>query len=216
MSTDEERIAAFEKLVKQVARNVARDSRFVEIEDLEQELYLFVLQRGESLPLPQDANFSLKPLLTGHARMWAFRQRQAHFIISNQFSYRTSEVKKILSEVFDKSTWEGSSDSEESMEDRVASFSDVAWAIDRLEKKERDLLISIFRDGNMPSSTSKEYNGMQSAVIKLTNILNHYTRADEWEGPGRRTAMSNSSANSVLSREREGDRSNIKETFSGN
>lgn len=198
MSDNDGRIEAFYPTIQRVARRIASEHRYVDREDIQQHLVLFVLKKP-SLPTPEDATFSVSRLLTGEARIFCFREKQAHYMTTDEFAYETSEVKEILQGVFDRDAWSAVVDGED-MEARVSMYSDVAWAVDRLKPEDKAIIATAYRDGVRYPSGTKEYRKLRDITVKITNMLNHYARYDEWEGPGRRPVMSNNAANALIGR----------------
>ncbi len=195
--TNEERLEEFLPIVKRVARRIASEYHMVEAEDLEQELMMFIIQRGESIPLPSEASFSMSSFLTRVARMWAFEQKRAHYIIDPTISYEVKDIREILQTHFSHDMWDYVTEGA-SVEDMVAAHSDVAWALDRLSPGEKEFVAGCYTAERLPLSGTKEYRKLRDLIIKIANMCNHYTRADEGEGPGRRVVVSNSQAKALL------------------
>ena len=197
MTVSEEKLAVFIPIIERVARNVSAQHHVVEFEDLQQELLLFVIQRGDSLPAPSEIDWSMKSLLTRVAKMYAFQQKNQHYLIDSRFSYEVKDVKDILLLHFDQSNWDTVRDGQNT-EDALAEHSDVAWALDRLSPDDKAFVAECYAKEKLPSSRSKEYRKLRDVVIKIANILNHYTRSDEGNGPGRRKVMSNAQSRAVI------------------
>ncbi len=195
-----ERIEEYLPIIKRVARRVAGEYHMVETEDLEQELICFVLQRGDSLPLPSEVDWSMQSFLTRVARTWCFEQKQQHYLIDPQVSYEVKDIREILTTHFSHDMWDYVAD-DTSVEDMVAAHSDVAWALDRLSPGEKAFVAECYMANRLPMSGTKEYRKLRDLIIKIANMCNHYTRADEGEGPGRRKAMTNSAARAAIDTE---------------
>lgn len=196
--TQEERLERFMPAIKKVARNTAYKNELVEYEDILQELTLIILGRPDiPVPGPENPGFSPDRILWGEARLYAFRLKQQHYLISGEYSYQMGEVKLILETHFDQDHWTSVA-SDESVEDAVAIHSDVAWALDRLSPAEKQFVAEKYTTGSLPKSGTPEYRKLREILIHMTNMLNHYTRADEHEGPGRRKTLSNSASNTLI------------------
>lgn len=194
---NEEKLAELEPIVVRVAKRIASEHHVIEADDVAQELRLFIIQRGESIPAQSEVSWSLQSFLTRVARMYAFRQKQQHYIIDPNVCYEVKDVRVILSTHFNRDHWTAVQDGE-SVEEAIASHSDVAWALHRLSKDDKDFVARCYTEGPLPASGSKDYRKLRDLIIKIANMLNHWTRADEGNGPGRRKAISNSQASAVL------------------
>lgn len=195
---NQERYEEFAPICKRVAKRVSGEYHMVEAADLEQELLLFVLGRGDEFPLPSEANFSMQSFLTRVARQYAFGQKQQHYLVDPNQCYEVSEIREILTTQFDQSMWDAVS-GDESVEDTIAAHSDVAWALDRLAPAEKEFIANCYtaQDG-LPKSGTPEYTKLRNLTIKIANQVNHYTRADEGNGPGKRTVVSNAQARALI------------------
>ncbi len=87
--------------IKRTASFIARDFPDVEAEDLEQDLWVFVLERDWETP--EDKNMML--ILRRYARSKAMEYLVQHRTTSVQYSYQTSEVRRILEQVFEYDNW---------------------------------------------------------------------------------------------------------------
>ncbi len=196
--TLEVRLAKFEPMVRRVARKVAKDyPHLFEIEDLEQELRMFVVKRGDDLPLPGESGWSPNTLLLQEARGWAFNQKRQVFLIDSNFSYETADVKRILETHFDAELWDAVAEGE-SVEDKIAAHSDIAWALNRMRQKDQDFIRECYAAKRLPKSGTAEYRQLRDCLVKLTNMCNHYTRSDEGNGPGRRVVVSNATSRAFI------------------
>lgn len=198
--TNEAKLEEFLPLIKRVARRVAGEHHIVEAQDLEQELILFVLSRGESLPAPSEVAWSMQSFLTRVARTYAFDQKQQHYLISASESYEVKDIREILMTHFDHANWDCVRE-DESVEESIAAHSDVAWALDRLTLVEKTFVAECYTAERLPLSGTKEYRKLRDLIIKIANMVNHYTRSDEGEGPGRRKVISNSTARATIDAE---------------
>lgn len=201
--TNEEKLKEFLPIITRVARRIARDYHMIDAEDIEQELICFVLKRMQSdtpLAQPSEVKWSMQSFLNRVGRTYAFQQKQQHYLIDSQISYEVKDIRDILETQFDPTMWDYVSD-DSSVEDMVAAHSDVAWALDRLALKDKQFVADCYKAARLPMSGTKEYRKLRDLIIKIANMCNHYTRADEGEGPGRRKAMTNSSARAAIDSE---------------
>jgi hypothetical protein len=88
-------------LISRIARYVSSDFPDIETEDLSQDLFCFVLERGWERPENQPSEYILRRV----ARMKAAGYRAEHLTLSAQYAYRTSEVRQILEHLFDREDW---------------------------------------------------------------------------------------------------------------
>lgn len=195
--TNEEKLKQFMPIIIKVAKRVAGEYHMVEELDLRQELVLFVLQRGESIPLPSEVEWSMQSFLTRVARVYAFDQKQQHYLIDPNLSYEVKDIREILQTHFYPELWDCVT-ANASVEDMVAAHSDVAWALDRLSVADKQFVATCYTSDRLPISGTKEYRKLRDLIIKIANMVNHYTRTDEGEGPGRRKAISNSQARATI------------------
>lgn len=199
------RLEEFMPVIKRVAYRVAKDTYIVERDDLEQELVLFVLGRP-TLPTPEEAKgkFSMQSFLTRVAKMYAFEQKQQHYLIDPNVSYEVADIKVILETHFNRDHWTAITEGE-SVEDKIAAHSDVAWSLNQLKPDDKAFVATCYTSEKRPASGTKEYRRLRDIVIKVCNMLNHYTRADEGNGVGRRKVISNSQADFIIHTHTDGD-----------
>ncbi len=93
--------SVWQSRVERTAKYVSRDFPDVESEDLIQEMYEFVLRRGWTNPNDESITIILKRVAMTKAMML----RTQHLTVSPQYSYRPSEVRSILENVFDHENW---------------------------------------------------------------------------------------------------------------
>ncbi len=194
---NEEKLEHFMPIIRRVAKRVSGEYHMVEEQDLRQELVCIILQRGESIPIPSEVEWSMQSFLTRVARVWAFEQKQQHYLIDPQLSYEVKDIREILQTHFYPELWDCVADNG-SVEDQVAAHSDVAWALDRLSPADKQFVAACYTSERLPISGSKEYRKLRDLIIKIANMVNHYTRTDEGEGPGRRKVMSNSQSRNAI------------------
>lgn len=197
--TLEQKIENYTPIIKRVARRVASEHHIIEREDMEQFLYCFVIKRKDSLPDdPKEVDWSVQSRFLQVARTEAFNQKRQHYMIDAAVSYSVKDVKRILLTHFDANDWDVVSTDGESVEDSISEHSDVAWALDHLDPKERSFVAECYKSNEFPASGTKEYRKLNSLTIKIANIANHFTRTDEGEGVGRRKAMSNAQSRAMI------------------
>lgn len=197
-----EEVLQKKEIVEQAARFVAKDYPDIETDDIAQELYIILLQKPELLEREDD---SLTSFLYGAARIIGKKIRGVHLYLSPQYSYRTSDVRRILETTFDYSEWQGGftpgDDYSEYDDNDIVMRVDVKWAFELMREDQQQAVLSRYRDGVIPNSATPERRTLDRAVSRLTEILNTYSRGEDYEGPGNREVMSNAKARYVLDKQ---------------
>lgn len=198
MKTSEE-LELWRDLVVRVARFVASDFPYVEREDLEQELYLFLFSR-DTMDDPETPGSSM--ILTKVAKTYAFAIRAQHLYQTSQYSYRPSDIRLILESVFDYRDWTGGYVPNDARGDDWDSYldvySDVHWGFQRLSETYRQVIISRYRDRVIPPPASNERRQLSRALRRLTDIINNYWTPKQ--GPGARRVKGNAKSTHDISR----------------
>lgn len=188
-------------LIERVAKQVASDYPDVQWEDIRSGLCIFVMENAKSIKL-RDEGGNPNWLLKRVAGTLCKEERAQQHRVSVQYSYRPSDVSRILETAFsiehiDKTHVPDDAVSLKSGFDGVEVALDIRDAYNRLSA---DLKESVFRRyalGEIPDNASYERKKLNKAVKELTRILNSY----RGKGPftGRRTIMSNAAAHAVIS-----------------
>lgn len=195
-------------VTSRIARYVAYDFPDVESEDLAQDLLVEVLNRGWENESPDNQRITL--ILKKVAKSRAAQYRAEHYILSPQFNYRISDVRRILETVFEANDWlkaalsaraeVGSRSSGEpsyNMDEVLVSHSDVHRAWKRLPHQYK---VAIFLRYGLKEDPETENAGRQlrRAVARLTETLNSYQPRSVHEGPGSRSIASNARAEYLI------------------
>lgn len=196
----EDKYSAWESLVKKTARFVAKDFPEVEEEDLENDLFVFVLETEIS----PDAEFVAKALYRkAVALSWEYRKVGLH--LSAQYSYRTSDVRRIMDTGFFYEDWESGHLPDdcrsEDYDERLVVHSDISRAYDYLTDHYQSVLYRRYYLQEDVSAAS-----LRKALERLTDILNHYNLKYTHDGLTSRKVISNAKARSILGSQ-EGGRS---------
>ena len=190
----EDKYYKWEELVSKTARFVARDFPEVLEEDLFQDLMTYVLENKRL------ANPDIKGVTTALYRQavrlaWEWRKQALY--MSAQYSYRTTDVRKILETLFDRSDWEVSylPDDAKSLsdDDRLIVNVDLKVAYDRISPVYREVLFDRYALGIIPAEGAPKKR-LQRAIEALTDALNFYYDPRDHTGPGSRRAISNAAA----------------------
>lgn len=200
------RCAAFRDIIDRVTKSVAKDFPDLEPEDLSQELYLAVLTHRDKIPEPDEDN-DPTALILHIAKIYARKNRTQALTLSPQYSYRQSDVRKILEEsMWYYSQWNDGytpddDPSEYKHSDNVIARADIAWAIDFLPAHYKDAILARFRDGILPQQATPEYRKLDRSLRKLTDILNSYKRDRPADGPGTRRVITNATARFMIDKQ---------------
>lgn len=187
--------------VDKVASFVVKDFPNTSVEDLTQDLWVFILE-NRSLKHPDDVGSSY--VLTQVAKTAAFKLRTQHLQVSVQYAYRPSDVKKILESVYHPEMWFSGisyvpADAKSiNQDDQLVVNGDVASAVERLPEQYKKAILERYRFSIIPESQSAEYRKLNRAITKLTELLNSYKPKKDHEGPGARKAISNATARHIL------------------
>lgn len=198
-------------LVERIARFTSYDFPDIEPQDLEQDLYEEVLKRKWE----NADEFGAVAILRKVAKDKAMQYRSQHLILSPQYNYRTSDVKKILEKVFAYEDWKPKRSFTEVEEDGVTvpveqvmephydldeiliSHSDVKRAWESLPYNYRKIIFLRFALGDHPETDAGQRQ-LHRAVERLTDILNRYRGTTSHNGIGSRRAISNARARYIL------------------
>lgn len=188
-------------LIERVARQVASDYPDVEWEDIRSGLCIFVMQNANSIKMRNEGgnpNWLLKRV----AGTLCKEERAQQHRVSVQYSYRPSDVSRILETAFsvehiDKTHVPDDAVSLKSGFDGVEIALDIRDAYNRLNMDMKESVFRRYALGEVPDNASYERKKLNKAVKELTRILNSY----RGRGPftGRRHVMSNSAAHAVIS-----------------
>lgn len=186
------------RMIDLVAKNVAKDYPDVEWEDLRQDMSMFVVQHGKSIKLKEDGG-NPRWLLERVAQTAAKRIRTQHLILTSQYAYRPSDVKKILETAFFPEQMESTQVPEDAISlDQIDSLqvsSDVMAAYDLLKPEWKEVLFRRYALNQIPSNETYERKKLNKAINELTFRLNSYRGAAK----NRRRVMSNAGARAAIS-----------------
>lgn len=189
---------AWEEIVSRTVRFVVKDFPDVEYDDLFQDVMAYVLQNSNLRnPDGEHVSTGLYKKAVGYA--WEYRKQSLY--ITSQYSYRTSDVKKILETLFDYREWSTSfiPDDAKSLsdDDRLVVNSDIKKAYDSLSDEYKQRIFTRYALKIEPETPNQKRN-LNRAIEKLTDYINFYQWGRESEGPGGRRAISNATANYII------------------
>ena len=199
----------FEKwddVVGRVARYVCHDYPDVEVDDIKQDLFEEVLKRGWTNPNAQATSVILRLV----AKEQAAKYRNKHLILSPQYNYRISEVRKILERVFAYEDWlpqrgavsvddEGvvlpvdKGEPSYEMDETLVVHSDIKSAWEQLPPNYKELIFKRYALNMMPQSEAEEQQ-TRRALYRMIDILNSYSPRRSHDGPGSRRVINNAHA----------------------
>lgn len=187
-------------LIERVSKQVASDYPDVEWEDIRSGLCIFVMQNANSIKLKEEGgnpNWLLKRV----AGTLCKEERAQQHRVSVQYSYRPSDVSRILETAFslehiDQTHVPDDAVSLKSGFDAVEIALDIRDAYNRLNEDMRASIFKRYALGEIPDNASYERKKLNKAVKELSRILNSY----RGRGPyvGRRTIVSNSAAHAII------------------
>ena len=189
---------AWEEIVSRTVRFVIKDFPDVEYDDLFQDVMAYVLQNS-NLRNPDGEHVSTGLYKKATSYAWEYRKQSLY--ITSQYSYRTSDVKKILETLFDYREWTTSflPDDAKSLsdDDRLVVNSDIKKAYDSLSDEYKQRIFTRYALKQEPGTPNEKRN-LNRAIEKLTDYINFYQWGREVEGPGGRRVISNATANYII------------------
>lgn len=195
-----ENVDELNEMIWKVAGRVASDFPDVEEEDLAQDLWEMMLKERSTHDKTHEGWFH--SFLTKRARKIAWDRRKEHLQWTSQYSYRNSDVRKILEHVFDKERWESMpipADAKSEDRNRLDVAVDISWAFDKLSVGYQAIIKRKYVD-HETFTTGAEKSRFNKAVARLTDILNFYRGkvAESRQGPGHRKVISNAHAGYII------------------
>lgn len=191
----------WEDAIMGVAKTAANRFPEVDWEDVSQELWVWALTQ-DKFDSPDDDGCMTALYWLG--KKLAGKERANNLTLSAQYGYTTDELKGVLQDVFSRRDWADAISevfTDNSLLERVAVFSDVAWALDQLSYDYRRAIYLRYFSGVTHDSGSKERKTLNRAVGRLADILNSYSREGVAAGPTVRRVISNGAAQSLVDRD---------------
>lgn len=187
--------------IEKIARITASDYPDIDWRDVSQHLSLFVLEKGDSFRV-EASGWGARKILKKVAQQFCKEERTQQNHLSSQYSYRPSDVTKILEtawsvETLDQTFVPEDAASIKNTNDPLDIASDIREAYDRLGSDLRISLFKRFALGEIPPNASYERKKLNKAVRELTRILNSYRGSGL---PSRRVSISNHKANAIISK----------------
>lgn len=183
--------------IDQVASFFSQDFPDVEYDDVRSDLIIFVL---ENKHLNDPEHGVVGTALRRRAQAYAWDQRREHLTLSVQYSYRPSDVRRLLETLGNYRTWPNAKTPEDAKSrrgnDSIEMSADVSRAFAKLRGPYQDVIRSRYFSGtgNTFETGSAESKRLSRAIAALCDILNFYS----YETADRRVVMSNAQARSLL------------------
>lgn len=177
------------------ARYVSNDFPDIEFEDVRSELVIFVLEKKQLTDPDQPGATTA---LQRFARNYAWDQRKQHLTLSSQYSYRPSDVRRILETLGNYRNWPNAKTPEDAKSmkgnDSIEMSADISRAFAKLRGPYQEIIAARFFKKQTFESGSADSKRLSRAIGALCDILNFYDR----EAYERRTVWSNAKAHAVL------------------
>jgi DNA-directed RNA polymerase specialized sigma24 family protein len=188
-------------LIERAARFVAADFPGVEAEDLRQDLWVIVLEKGLD---PE--HHGAASLLEKIAKHKAWEYRKDHLYDTSQYDYRQSDVRELLETTFQRDAWQGAwAPADAASEDRMQGFemrADIKIAWEKLPESYKKVIFMRYALGD--TLPNNERVRLTRAIDRLTEILNFYqTEPEEFVmlgHPGTRRARNNATSAAYISK----------------
>lgn len=183
-------------LIEQTARFISSDFPDVEYDDVRSTLVLFVLEKKQLVDPDQPGAVTA---LQKAAKNYAWEQRKQHLSLSAQYSYRASDVRRILETFSNYRTWPNATTPEDAKSmkgnDSIEMSADISRAFSKLRGPYQDIIIARYRDKKTFESGSNDSKRFSRAIAALCDILNFY----DVEAYDRRQVMSNAHSQAIIS-----------------
>lgn len=187
------------QMIDRIARTVSNDYPDIEYDDVYQTLALFVVQNGKSIKSREEGgnpNWLLKRV----AHSYAKKERTEQLALSIQYSYKASDVSKMLETAWNLEDIEKTHVPEDAISlagnDALEVGSDVRAALSTLSYDDRVSLFKRYALKEVPDNASYERKRLNQATKNLTFALNSYRGRGQYIG--RRRVLSNASAQAIV------------------
>ena len=179
----------------------------IEVDDLQQEMWVHVLQReyvADLLGMDKPARAKVLRMIAQHI---CRAERDRYHYFSGNFYYSTREVRKLLRDGELSPDWEGDiksprydpdkvTNTKGQMDDYICSVRDLNAAYAVLAREDSAYYATITNHYVHGINTRDASGGkkLTRAVDKLTRIMNRLHRTPRYEGPGTRNVVANHQA----------------------
>ena len=202
---DNEEYYQWGEMIYRVARGTAKDFPDSSVEDLEQSIWVELLEKLKDNPELTPETKYMESTLWYVATSAAWRERKEHLTLSSQYGYRTKDVRALLVTFFDREHWLDAQipeDAESELNDvGLEMSSDLSRAWDILSYPHKVLIFKQFALNEKQDSKK-----LSKAISRMADIINtyHYGLRKN-PGPGARRVITNSGARATIQNEYGGE-----------
>lgn len=193
----QDKYSLWEGQIAKTAKWVSKDFPEVDEEDLYNDLVVYVFS-NQKLTDPKKPGVATGLYREARKICWNYRKQALH--ISAQYSYRTSDVRKILDTLFqdEESQYTYLPEDQRSFydDDRLATNSDIRYAYSKLPEAYQKTIYDRFA-----LKLDVTNNRLYPALGRMCDILNTYNKRWDHEGPGTRKLMSNAREREIIGRQ---------------
>lgn len=170
-----EEALVWDDLILKIVRWAAYDFPDMDKDELRQNLWEYILSHPKIDPDRQ----GVTSLLQGITKKKCWDQRKEQLQYSVQYSYRTTDVRKLLETAFFYLDWHDGFVPDDAVSiDHMAAYdirADITQALQKMRPAPyRDAIIERYRDGVEHPPGSKERQRLNRGVQRLTMTLNWY------------------------------------------
>lgn len=187
--------------IEKVSRTVASDYPDVSYDDIYQTLCLFVIKNGKSIKTREEGG-KIFWILRKVAHTFARQERAEMLSLSIQYTYRLSDVQKMLEHALRSDSVERTHVPDDARSlaggDSIEIASDLQAALMRLPEVDREVLFRRYAMNEIPENSSYERKRINAAEKRLTYVLNSY-RGRKDQHIGKRRVISNAAAAAIVS-----------------
>lgn len=163
----------YDEVVSRVAKFTVHDFPNVDLEDVEQELWLWLCETvGAGEQIPDD--YHLPNTLRFVAKSYAWKVRKDQLHINDQYSYRTSDVRRLLDTLFDSGSWEAAAVPADAISelgnDGIDMSCDLMMAYNKLIHSYKVIIFRRFALNDKLDANESKY--LSTAISRLAQLLN--------------------------------------------
>lgn len=186
-------------LVERATAYVCRDFPDVEREDISQHLWMKLMENRQHITSHEERG--VPTMLSRWGTTYAWDLRKEHLQLSPQYSYRTSDIKKVLDVIFDKRDWENAvvpDDARSEFSCSIEVATDIYIAYEKLGHAQKQAIFERYALGVAPKDDAG-VKRLYRAVCALTDKLNWYQKQPDRDYVGTRKVLTNANARANIS-----------------
>jgi len=170
----------WDRLIRKIAYQTAREFPYVEPDDLRQTMWVALLERQKKvevilLPTDKYAESTLRFVATRAA----WKERRDHLTLSPQYGYRTKDIRVLFDSFFNRYDWLDATVPEDAKSElgpvQLELMGDLSRAFDRLDINHKRLLYR--RHACHDVLSASEQKRLSKAYARVADILNTYQPA---------------------------------------